>query len=185
MTTKQLVLALALGPLTAAVPATGQPTAVSQTTPPQIQWAGSQVSTPELVGVTDVTMDNGWGLVAAAPLDGAGLNVGIAFRCDNTTRSPTATIFLGSFPADRRAVQLAVRLEDGRIERFGPLIEQHSGPASGFHSPELTDRGEVMRFTNAAVRSGSLISNGYNSFWVRLTAGTAATVRRRIAECRP
>ena len=187
MTTRTLALVLAtsLAAFACSAPETAESNGIGMPIPPPAPAESGQVQTPELVGLTEIAVEDGWGLIAATPLGRTGSNVGFAFTCEGDTKRPTASVYLGSYPPAGRAVQLAIRLEDGRIERFGPTIEGHAGPASGFHSPVLTERSDVLRFAEAALRSGSLISNGYNSFWVRLQPATARMALTRVRECLP
>ena len=108
--------------------------------------------------------------------------VGLALICSKKGVKKVEAIasFLG-FPEDRRPLQLAVRGEDGTIKRFGPVIS--AGPESGFHSPRMVEAGEVMRFVNAALRPGALVSNGYRSFWNRVSERRNEVVREAFLAC--
>lgn len=108
--------------------------------------------------------------------------VGLALICSMKGAYNVEAIasFLG-FPEDRRPLQLAVRGEEGAIERFGPVIS--AGPESGFHSPRMVEAGEVTRFVNAALRPGALVSNGYRSFWNRVSERRNEVVREAFLAC--
>ena len=68
--------------------------------------------------------------------------VGIVFVCNKATRKLTAGLSFGAFPSNK-PVQAAAKAKDGRIERFGPVLE--GSPASGFHDPPIP--GERRRRT--------------------------------------
>ena len=117
-----------------------------------------------------------------APLGTTGHFVGLALTCSTTGPADLkATAFLGAFPHDRRPLQLAIRTPANVIERFGPVFT--AGPESGFHSPQITDRTDVWRFTNAALVPGSLISNGYTSFRNRATPADNRQVWEAFRAC--
>ena len=136
--------------------------------------------TPEIDSFESIEVPEGWALGARVQLPGTGDHVGMAAVCSN--QRLTITVSLGAFPASGRAVQLSVRRPDETVERFGPVV-QHRGPSSGFHSPQLTAADEIRRFLEAALRPGSLVSNGYNSFLNRLSAEQNERQRRAILSC--
>ena len=68
----------------------------------------------------------------------------------------------------------------GVTGRFGPST---AGPESGFHSPRITDLAEAERFVTIALQSGSLISNGYRSFWNRVSEARNSEVREAFIAC--
>ena len=112
----------------------------------------------------------------------SGTFVGLALTC--STRAPfesEVTIYFGSFPSDRQAVQLAVRRSDQSVERFGPIVT--AGPESGFHSPRIDDPKDADRFVRAALLPGSLISNGYRSFWNRADNERNREIRESFLNC--
>jgi len=99
--------------------------------------------------------------------------------CDNGVE---VTVFLGAFPPAGLPVQLAIRTSGGSIERFGSVID-HARRHSGFHSPRLTDPDQVARFLDAALENGTLVSNGYNSFWNRVPPARNRAVRTKLRAC--
>ena len=134
-----------------------------------------RVPTPE-IGRIEVREEGGQvGYMMRGEIGDTGYYVGLALVCrmDGTGKAEV-TVFFGGFPETRQPVQLAVRDAGGRVERFGPVVR--GGPESGFHSPKLT--AEVERFVSVALKPGSLVSNGYRSFWNRV--GEAEN--RRVAE---
>lgn len=121
-----------------------------------------------------------WAMKGA--LGNSGITVGLAAVC--VTAGPLrveAAAFFGGFPRDRRPVQLAVRTAEGAVHRFGPVVS--GGPEAGFHSPRITDPAEAGRFADAAFRPGSLVSNGYRSFWNRAGEVRNRTVREAFMAC--
>lgn len=139
--------------------------------------------TPEVHVIEDVSGENGTevAFVLRAPLGDGSQMVGIALTCTKDTGILHAAAHFGSFPADGRPVQLAVRTAAGRIERFGPVVR--GGPASGFHSPTIDEPSEALRFANAALSEGALVSNGFQSAWNRASEQSNAAARRRLEEC--
>ena len=91
------------------------------------------------------------------------------------------TGYFGSFPGVQHALQFVVRDVDGSVERFGPVVT--AGPESGFHSPRITDLAEAERFVTIALQPGSLISNGYRSFWNRVSEARNSEVREAFVAC--
>ena len=90
-------------------------------------------------------------------------------------------VFLGPFPPDRRPLQLAVRTLDGTIERFGSVFT--AGPESGYNDTFLEDPDDQRRFARVALQSGSLVSNGYNSFWNRAPPQANGRILRELLAC--
>ena len=109
--------------------------------------------------------------------------VGFGVVCDRDTRTTSVAVYLGGFPADLRPVQLSVRAADGSVHRFGPVLS-HSGPASGYFTPQIVDPGELARFSRVAFVAGALVSSGYNSFWNRLGPADNALLAGLDAACR-
>ncbi len=141
-----------------------------------------QAVTPEIRNI-EVAEEKGKLLyLMRAPLGDTGTFVGGAFICsEGDSDGPKVVTFFGAFPIDRRSVQLAVRRWDGVVERFGAVVS--GGPESGFHSPEIFDVGEAERFAMAALMNGSLVSNGYNSFWNRISEEENAKARSAFMGC--
>ena len=121
-----------------------------------------QRETPELTSFERFNEAGQPAWVLREPDTGMGYVLGAAFLC-RSAEGPQVAVYLGPFPPDRRPTQLAVRRTDGRIERFGPVTT--AGPEAGFNDTLLLDTADVRRFTEAALENGSLVSNGYNSFW--------------------
>ena len=108
--------------------------------------------------------------------------VGLALVCDRRESGESLIdVYFGGFPRDRRPVQLAVRTEAGRVERFGGIVA--GGRGAGFHSPRLVREDEMLRFMDVSLKAGSLISNGYRSFWNRVSTERNAEVREQFTAC--
>ena len=115
-------------------------------------------------------------------LGNSGEYVGLAVQCaPQGTAEPQVTAFFGAFPGPQHPVQLAVRNPDGTGEGFGPVVR--AGPEAGFHSPQLTAPQDVVRFVQRALQPGALISNGYRSFWNRVSATRNQQVREEFLAC--
>ena len=141
--------------------------------------AAAQSPTPEVQRIEAV--DGGY--LMRAPFRGGAASEYLAavFACGENGSLDVATFF-GSFPADRRPVQLAVRTADGRVHRFGSVVS--GGPESGFHSP-LLENAEALRFAATALTPGALVSNGFRSFWNRAPERDNAAALAYARACRP
>ena len=138
--------------------------------------------TPEIREIVALQAGGGVGYAMRGELGDTGTYVGLALICAEGGDEETEVVaFFGGFPADRRAVQLAVRSVDGTLERFGAVVS--GGPESGFHSPRLVDSGEIQRFVDVALRAGALVSNGYRSFWNRVPDERNSQVREWLLTC--
>lgn len=138
--------------------------------------------TPELTAfrVVDEPGLNAW--VGRTRLGETDVYLGLAVVCESAgLAGARVTVYFGSFPESRQVVQLAVRDAAGKVERFGPVIR--AGPESGFHSPELKDADEAARFLGMALRPGSLVSNGYRSFWNRVDEAANEEVLAAFLAC--
>lgn len=138
--------------------------------------------TPEIDRIHDLGIPHAIAYAMRGELGRSGTYVGLAVLC--ATEGPgrvEATAYFGGFPRDRRSVQLAVRAADGTVKRFGPVVS--AGPESGFHSPRITDHAQAERFAGAAFRPGSLVSNGFRSFWNRAGAARNREVREAFIAC--
>ncbi len=142
------------------------------------QVPAQAVPTPEATEIEVVTRDSTTVWVLRGLIGDQGHAIGFALEC--TDRTAVLHGHFGSFPADRRRVQMAVRTVAGSVERFGAVVSAE--PRSGFHAPQLTDPADIDRFLRAALAPGSLISNGYRSVWNRVDADRLEEVRDRIAE---
>ena len=141
----------------------------------------AQQATPEIHLIEEASSGGGpraW--IMRAPLPNTGSYVGLAMTCDSAVE---VTAYLGGFPPTGAPVQLAVLTAAGRVERFGPVVVNHAGPQSGFHSPQLTNPRDVGRFLDAALENGALVSNGYTSFWNRVTPARNREVRAAMRNC--
>ena len=118
--------------------------------------------------------------VLVEPDRGVGWRLGMAFECRSGAR-PVVAVFLGPFPSEPRRLQLAVRGPDGVVERFGDVFV--AAPGAGFNDTYLEAPAEQRRFARAALRSGSLVSNGYNSFSNRASAAANRAVLDALAGC--
>ena len=116
----------------------------------------------------------------AAKLPGTEERLGMYVRCERATGRLSAGLFFGTFPSGK-PVQAAVRTRTGTVERFGPVVR--GGARSGYHSPELTDAGEVRRLLASALSEGALVSNGHNSIWNRIPAHENQRARETIERC--
>ena len=133
------------------------------------------------IDVTDgTTVARGYALDVAAA-DGV-YRIGVAATCERATRALGVWLYFGPFPAST-PVQTAVRTADGRIERFGPVVSTAHGASSGFHAPQLTEPGDVVRFLGNAFTTGALVSNGHMSWWHRVPATANAEARRTLLAC--
>lgn len=144
--------------------------------------AGETYPTPEIARIEALDIPNSVAWAMRAELGISGFYVGLAFVCATEgPRKLEATAFFSGFPADRRPVQLAVRTADGSVHRFGPVVR--GGPEAGFHSPQLTDLEDAARFARVALLPGSLVSNGFRSFWNRASQASNRAVREAFLAC--
>ena len=121
----------------------------------------------------------GFVLGVALPLEGQpDARVGMALICDKANIEVRA--FFGFYPVDI-PVQMAVKSPDGKVWRHGR--RELAGPQSGFHSPIITDHTQVEAFLQFALQRGSLISNGFNSFWNDLPDDINRQTRDRLLSC--
>lgn len=138
--------------------------------------------TPEITAFEAIEVPDAIAYAARAPLGDTGSFVGLAIVCRPDASQPAeVTLYFGAFPRDRRPVQLAVRTDDGQAAHFGQAVR--AGPESGFHSPRLTRLEEARHFLRLALRPGSLVSNGYNSFRNRIGAADNRTVLDAFLSC--
>ena len=143
--------------------------------------AEAQQPTPVIERFEQLDMQEATGWLLLGTDSGTGWVPGMAVLCEHG-RGPRMDASLGPFPLTRRPVQFAIRTPDGAVERYGPVMT--AGPESGFHDPQITNRAEVLRMARAALQLGSLISNGYNSFWNQASAAANRTAYQTLAACR-
>ena len=150
-------------------------------------WVGAGLAqerwpTPEIRQIEVMQAGDGIAHAMRGEVGNTGTYVGLAIVCSEQGGEEAKVMtFFGGFPADRRPVQLAVRRPDGVVERFGAVVS--GGLDSGFHSPRIFDGGEAERFAEAALREGALVSNGYRSFWNRVSEENNREVRERFIRC--
>ena len=138
--------------------------------------------TPELRYLIEIDLPGAVAFVAGARLGTTRTALGLSLICrPPPARKVQITAHFGGFPADRRPVQLALRKPDGSVLRFGPAVR--AGPSSGFHSPRLTDPRKARRFVAAALQHGTLVSNGYRSFWNRIPEPENRRVQKALLPC--
>ena len=143
-----------------------------------------RVETPEARSFA-IRVDDGTHLaiVVAEPLsrDDTGPRIGFVVQCERASGQVKANLSFGTVPAGK-PVQAAAGHPDGPVERFGPVV-RGGGPAAGFHSPVIADKADVLRFVDAALVTGALVSNGHNSVWNRIGEGENREVRMALRRC--
>ena len=147
-----------------------------------VGYADTTYPTPEISRIErlDEPGSVNWGM--RGELGDTGFYVGLVITCKTgVSREGEVTAFFSSFPGERHPVQLAVRSGSGEVGRFGPVVA--GGPESGFHSPRITDPDEAERFLRLALEPGSLVSNGYRSFWNRVNAARNREVLTAFLAC--
>ncbi len=142
--------------------------------------AAQQLATPEIREIEELEANGERIYVMRGELGDTGEHLGFAAVCSN--RQLEVTVFFGSFPARGTPVQLAIRTASGSVERFGPVVRA-SGPRSGFHSPQIRNPREVVRFLANALETGALVSNGYRSFWNRVPPAQNRNALSRMRGC--
>lgn len=91
-----------------------------------------------------------------------------------------AALFFGAFP-DEKPVQAAVRDPAGRTARFGSPVQ--GSRLSGFHDPEIHERGDVLRLIEMAFTYGAILGNGNNAVRNRIGEADNREARRRLLDC--
>ena len=142
--------------------------------------AAQQWPTPEIRLIEEVEANGQRAYVMRGELGNTGEHLGLLTVCNNGQLE--VTVFFGSFPPRGTPVQLAVRTVGGNVQRFGPVV-RGSGPRSGFHGPQITAPREIARFLDNALVTGALVSNGYRSFWNRLSPAQNRDALARIRSC--
>ena len=149
---------------------------------PGAAQAGETFPTPDIARIDELDIHGAAAWAMKGAFGDSDIAVGLAAVCAmEGPRRVEATAFFGAFPGDRRPVQLAVRIAEGTVERFGPVVS--GGPEAGFHSPRIVDPAEVARFVRAAFRPGSLVSNGYRSFRNLASEARNRAVREAFLAC--
>ena len=121
----------------------------------------------------------GFVLGAVLPLEGQpDVRVGMALVCEEARIEVRG--FFGFYPVDL-PVQMAVKSPDGKVWRHDR--RELAGPRSGYHSPIITERSQVVDFLHLALQRGSLVSNGFNSFWNDLPEDINRKTRDRLLAC--
>ena len=139
-------------------------------------------ATPEITKIVKIEVPGALAFAMRARLGNTDTYVGLTLLCPQSSASHIeVTVYFGAFPSDARPVQLAVRDSNRAVAHFGPAVR--GTPASGFHSPRLTDPLRALKFVNAALQPGSLVSNGYRSFWNRASRADNQRVRNAFTRC--
>ena len=141
--------------------------------------ASQNAPTAEIVDVANVPAPNTVAWTMRARLGIATLPV--AFHVCRTAGEIETEIHFGSLPRDRRPIQLAVRRPDGTVERFGPIFAAHSW--GGPHTSRIVRPGDAKRFADAALRTGSSISNGYEIYRNIANEADNRAAREAILAC--
>ena len=140
-----------------------------------------QIETPRLRQWTDASRGGAAAWLLVGDQLASGWVPGMAAVCV-PGQGPQLRAYFGSFPGTHRPVQFAVRQPDGAIERHGPVLR--AGPESGFHDPLVVDRAAVLRMAAAAFQRGSLVSNGFNSFFNEASAAQNRQALLVLQRCR-
>ncbi len=143
-----------------------------------------RVATPEARSFAIRVDDGDYLTIAVAePLTGddSGPRIGFAVQCERASGQVEAYLSFGTVPAGK-AVQAAAGHSDGPVERFGP-VARGGGPAAGFHAPVIADKADVLRFVDAALVTGALVSNGHNSVWNRISEPENREARTALRRC--
>ena len=143
-----------------------------------------RVETPEARSFAIRVDDGDYLTIAVAePLTGddTGPRIGFAVQCERASGQVEAHLSFGTVPAGK-PVQAAAGHADRSVERFGPVV-RGGGPAAGFHSPVIADKADVLRFVDAALVTGALVSNGHNSVWNRIGEPENREVRTALRRC--
>ena len=141
--------------------------------------AAAQNPTPTLNSLESLGNATGPGAILASRGFIGEEIVGLAAACLKP-ETAIVRVSLGSFPLTPQPLQLAIRTAEGRVERFGPVFT--ADRSSGTHSPDVED-GDVDRFLEAIQLPGTLVSNGYSSFFVQLSSRDHARIRELIRTC--
>ncbi len=129
--------------------------------------------------IFDETAAGGFVLGAVLPLEGQpDVRVGMALVCEEARIEVRG--FFGFYPVDL-PVQMAVKSPDGKVWRHDR--RELTVPQSGFHSPIITERSQVVAFLQVTLQRGSLISNGFNSFWNDLPEDINRKTSARLLAC--
>ena len=142
-----------------------------------------QVPTPEAAAFNVVIDEGGtFGRGAVLDLPGTKQRIGMVVSCAREEGSPAAFLFFGPFPAGK-PVQTAMRTAAGTVERFGGVFETDHGALSGFHSPILDKRADVLRLLEAAFTPGALVSKDHSSFRNPIGAQENTRARQALPRC--
>ncbi len=137
---------------------------------------------PEITEIVNIDVPESLAFVMRGRLGNTDTYLGLSLLCPRSaSKRVEVTAYFAGFPADARPVQLTIRGPRGQISRFGPAVR--GTPASGFHSPRITDPPKALEFVTAALRPGSLISNGYRSFRNRASQSQNDRTRDAFIRC--
>ena len=108
--------------------------------------------------------------------------VGLVASCAHAEGRLRVLMFFGAFPTGK-PVQIAARTADGDTRWFGrPLFAPATGKNYGFHDPILEDT-EARDFVEMALKTGTLVSNGHNSWWNRIPGDANRQAIARLDAC--
>ena len=137
-------------------------------------------ATPEVFELVERDEADGLHIAVVGSFEDLDVRIGGIVSCERESGTLEGGLFFGAFP-QAVPVQGAIRGPDGTVERFGPVVM--GSPAAGFHSPMVEEREEVMRLMDALFVTGALVSNGYNSVWVRVSQADNEDARERLMVC--
>ncbi len=120
-------------------------------------------------------------VVIAEPSPDPNARLGFAAYCEKANQRAIVRFSFGAFPPGKN-LQAAVRLPDGSVHRFGPVIRS-PGPSHGYHDPEFGDPETVRFLFSVLFTTGVLVSNGHNSVWNELPEQQNADIVRRLTAC--
>ena len=153
--------------------------------------------TPGIAHVDDLGIPDALAFGIRGTLGNGSVTVGPAAACATEgPRHVEATAFFGWFPRDRRPAQLTVRIPDGTVLRFDPVVR--GGPEAALHSTRTTDpvgrgaqprgrrgvpcvhQASGQRCVCAAGRRGSRRRN--EDGWEKMTGDAESDVKANEAE---
>lgn len=108
--------------------------------------------------------------------------LGMVAVCLPSSGEIATHLFFGPFPTGR-PVQTTVWSADGGVSRFGAAANSDHGELSGFHSPILTDRADVVGFVAKAFAPGAVIGNGHIAFRNGIPAADNEEATSALLDC--